>query len=274
MHPELFSFFGFHIQTYGLMMAIGFILCYVASKHLSKVTGRDPNAVDTLIVLAAVGGVIGARIVHVIQNWGAEFSDGRWMNAFKVWQGGLVFYGGFLLATALILIYALLRKEGIRALGDFCVVFVPLGHAFGRLGCFFNGCCYGGVTTSWLGIRYPHHSEPWRHQVAEGALSPFMAQSLPVWPTQLMEAAGCLVLFGVLWWLYRTKRAVRGLCAGVYLVGYACLRFGIECLRDDPRGDLHFGLTFSQCISLGLFVLGVIFLVFAAKERDDGTERC
>lgn len=271
MHSELFTLFGFHLQMYGLMLALGFVSCYFLARRLARLTGRDPGEVDTLIMVAAIGGVVGARAVYVAQNWGDLFANDP-LAAFMLWRGGLVFYGGFAVAALGIVAYGLLRREPLRRLLDFCVVFVPLGHAFGRLGCFFHGCCFGGVGGGALGVCFPHGSPAWQHQVSKGLIGPYAPQALPVWPTQLIEAAGCALLFVALWWLYRTRRRVAGLCCGVYAVAYAALRFVGECLRDDPRGDFHFGLSFSQCVSVALLLAGLGFLVMAFLERGHGTE--
>ncbi len=270
MLQELLLPFGLKLQMYGICLALGFLACYVLARWVSKWSGRNPSDVDTLIMLAAVGGVIGARIVFVIQNWERLFADCP-LRMFAFWEGGLVFYGGFLLAAAIILLYGWLKGEKIRTLADFCVLFVPLGHAFGRLGCFFYGCCFGGRTSSALGICFPRGSHAWQHQVACGEVSKYSSQALPVWPTQLIEAVGCLLLFFVLLFLYKVARWRKGLCVGVYCVAYAGLRFLGECLRDDPRGAFHFGMSFSQLISCGLFLMGMVFLGFAMREKKDGT---
>ncbi len=270
MYPELLLPFGLHLQLYGVMMALGFLSCYFAARWVCQWSKRNPSEVDTLIMLAAIGGILGARIVYVIQNWGAKFAHAP-QKIFAIWEGGLVFYGGFLLATAIIFLYARVKRESIPSLADFCVLFIPLGHAFGRLGCFFFGCCYGGQTDCALGVCYPYGSQVWSHQVANGEILRSAVHSLPVWPTQLIESAGCLLLFVLLLLLYRKCRTYVGLCAGVYALGYASLRFIVECLRVDPRGATHFGLSFSQLISCGLFVTGLVFILFALGRKKNGT---
>lgn len=272
MHSELLSFFGLRLQTYGLLMAAGFVLCYLMARRLARLTGRDVNEPDTLIMIAAVCGVMGARAVYVWQNWADEFA-GNPLAMFQVWRGGLVFYGGFALAAVGMVAYSFLRGEPLRRLTDFCVVFVPLGHAFGRLGCFFHGCCFGGVCrVEGIGVRFPKGSPAWQHQLAQGQIGRWAAEALPVWPTQLIEAVGCALLFALLWWLYRTRRAWAGLCTGVYCVAYALLRFVGEGLRDDPRGATYGGLSFSQTISVGLLAVGLVFLFSAFFLRgNDGT---
>lgn len=271
MHSELISLFGLQIQTYGLLMAIGFVLCYVMARRLARLTGRDVNEPDTLVMIAAICGVIGARSVYVWQNWAAEFAS-QPLTMFHVWRGGLVFYGGFVLAAIGMVVYAAIKREPLLRLTDFCAVFVPLGHAFGRLGCFFHGCCFGGICpVEGLGVRFPRLSPAWLHQVREGQIGEWTTQTLPVWPTQLMEAAGCALLFALLWWLYRARNEVSGLCTGVYCVVYAVLRFAVECLRDDPRGATYWGLSFSQTISVGLLLVGLVLLFKTFLERKNGT---
>ncbi len=272
MHSELFSLFGFHFQMYGLMLALGFMACYIAARKLASLSGRNPGEVDTLILLAALCGIIGARAVYVFQNWQTEFADNPGA-IFAVWRGGLVFYGGPLLAAVGLAIYAKVKREGIANLLGFCAVFIPLGHAFGRIGCFFHGCCFGGLCENALGVRFPQGSPAWLHQVGTHLISARTVKSLPVYPTQLIEAAGCLVLFIALWMCYRkaSERVRSWLCLGVYMVCYAILRFGIELLRDDPRGAFVLGLSFSQWISIGLFIAGGLCLAVSIWERRHGT---
>jgi phosphatidylglycerol:prolipoprotein diacylglycerol transferase len=270
MHPEIITICGITIQTYGLMMAIGFILCYTLATNLAKRTGRNPDEVQTIVMLAAIAGVLGARMVYVWQNWSTEFASNP-LAMFKIWQGGLVFYGGFILATLAMLVYARLKQEPLRSLTDFCAIFIPLGHAFGRIGCFFYGCCYGEICKeSAIAVAFPKGSPPWLHQVADKLISPYAAKSLPVFPIQLLEAAGCALLFGILWWTYIKFRHLRGLCSGIYCAGYALLRFTIECFRNDPRGNTYFGLSFSQTISVALLVAAACLICFALKGKNNG----
>lgn len=280
MHSDLISIFGIQIQAYGVCLAVGFLMCYWLAHRLARASGRDENQVDFLIMMAGVGGIIGARLVYVIQFWEKEFAHSP-AKAFHFWSGGLVFYGGFLLAATLILIYAWLRRrtESSLRLLDFCAVFVPLGHAFGRVGCFFHGCCFGGTcsTENVLAVTFPRYSPAWSKHYTEGLISRYAGESMPVWPTQLMEAAGLFVLFALFWWLYRGEKLRNGMIAGLYLCAYAVLRYGIEILRDDPRGALYFGvgLTFSQVISVGVFVAGLFFVFLSCCNGEkDGSVKC
>ncbi|MEG1552846.1 MAG: prolipoprotein diacylglyceryl transferase [Kiritimatiellia bacterium] len=273
MHSELFSLFGFQLQSYGLCLALGFILCYLFARKLAIRTGRNPNEVDTLITVAAVCGILGARSVYVWQNWSTEFAADP-LTLFMVWRGGLVFYGGFILASLGIAAYAVMKRESILSLGDFCVIFVPLGHAFGRIGCFFHGCCYGALCgDSPVGVCFPPSSPAFMQQLSMGLIHRSAATALPVYPTQLFEAIGCALLFFLLWTLYRLKRTARGLCIAVYCCGYALLRFVGEIFRDDPRGERYFNLSFSQGISILLILFGTLVALHLLWEKTNGTVR-
>jgi phosphatidylglycerol:prolipoprotein diacylglycerol transferase len=193
---------------------------------------------------------------------------------FQIWRGGLVFYGGFLMAAALMLCYAKVKREPILSLTDFCAVLIPLGHCFGRLGCFSFGCCYGRLCPeAWYGYAFPQGSPAWYHQVSAGLINPYSAHALPVCPIQLIEALGCGVVFGVLYVLYRRYRSVAGLCSAVYCAGYAGLRFVLEFFRDDPRGATYFGFSFSQIISFALLAVAIVLFISVLRRKNDGTVR-
>jgi phosphatidylglycerol:prolipoprotein diacylglycerol transferase len=273
MNSDLFSIFGLTIQGYGLMLAIGFLSCYFLSKRLARQTGRNETQIDFLLTTAIIGGIFGARLVYVIQFWGPEFSQSP-QKIFAFWTGGLVFYGGFLFAAALLAIYAWMQRkeESPLKLLDFCVVFLPLGHAFGRLGCFMHGCCFGGrcATDHLFATRFPQYSPAWIQQVQRGELSHNATLAHPVWATQIIEAIGLFILFGILWHLYRRQRLAPGILVAIYSLSYSVLRFFVEILRDDPRGATHFSLTFSQLVSLGLFGFGLAVLAYCLYSWKKG----
>ncbi len=268
MHSELINLFGLHIQSYGVCIAIGFILCYIFARKLALRTGRNPNEVDVIVFIAAGLGLVGARIVYVWQNWAVEFAQDP-LSLFALWKGGLVYYGGMILAILGFAVYARIKRESFLSLGDFCAVFLPLGQAFGRIGCFFHGCCFGGICgDSPIGIVYPKGSPAFLHQVYSGDISQYALRSLPVWPTQFIEAAACLALAALLWWIYlRFAKRFPGICGAGYMLGYAVIRFIVEILRDDPRGEQILGMSFSQFISVGCFLFGLLILLKLFMEK-------
>lgn len=245
MHPDLIDLGFLHLKTYGACMATGFILCW----HLiEKLSGRKD--LSNFILSLMLSGVIGSRIAYVIEHWTAEFAAHP-ERIIRVDQGGLMFYGGLILAIVVFFGWCLLKKEKMLEIADlFCTV-VPLGHACGRIGCFFYGCCYGRDSDAWCAVTFPMGSPSWFEHGRK---------LVSVLPTQLFEAGALMVLFAFLMYVYirrtRAKAAFHGLVAGLYFMGYAVIRFLLEYTRGDPRAVVC-GLSISQTISLGMFILGL-----------------
>ena len=165
-----------------------------------------------------------------------------------------MFYGGLILAVLAFFVWCALKREHPLKLADLLCTVLPLGHAFGRIGCFFYGCCYGRDSDAWCAVTFPVGSPCWFEHGRK---------TVSVLPTQLFEAAALLALFAILFSLYRRLRRYT---AGVYMMGYALIRFGIEYLRGDPRAAVG-PLSISQTISLGLFVAGAVFVWFDRRAR-------
>ena len=162
-----------------------------------------------------------------------------------------MFYGGLVLALVVFFAWCLQRRESILGMSDLLSAVVPLGHAFGRVGCFFYGCCYGRDSDAWCAVTFPAGSPSW-YEHGQRLVS--------VLPTQLFEAAALLVLFAVLMAIWRIPERRRGLVTGVYMIGYAAIRFGMEYLRGDPRAAVG-PFSISQTISIGLACVGAAFIL-------------
>ena len=256
MFPDLIKFDFLSLHTYGACMAVGFFICWQLAEKLS---GR--RDLSDLLMYLMIGGVAGSRIAYVIEHWQTQFARAP-LDIFKVWQGGLMFYGGFILALIVFFVWCRVKKESPLAMSDLICVVLPLGHACGRIGCFFYGCCYGRLSESALAVSFPRGSPAWGEQLEHGLIDSTALRSLPVLPTQLFEAAALLVLFALVLAIYlRTRRYA----AGVYLVGYAFIRFGLEYLRGDPRAAVG-PFSISQTISIGVFLAGVVFLTLAFRR--------
>ena len=268
MHSVLFQLGSLPpIRAYGLCMALGFLFGWQSAVWLCKRTRQSADQLTALLTWLMLAAILGARTAYVLEHWTSEFADNP-LAIVRVDQGGLMFYGGLIAAALVLLLYAKIYRQHLFQITDLVLAVVPLGHAFGRLGCFMHGCCYGKITSSCIGVSFPKESPAWWEQVA--ATPPLIAQtalkSLPVIPTQLIESGANLLLFALLYTLYPKRYQQRGLITGCYLVCYAVLRFGIEYLRGDPR--LAIGpFSISQTISLAILSLGLFCINYARRYQ-------
>jgi len=266
MHPDLISLGFLHLKTYGAFMALGFLAAWQVLSWLCRRTGRNPEPCSNLIMWMMVSGVVGSRIAYVIEHWSQEFADHPEL-IIRVDQGGLMFYGGLLLAIGVFLVWCWRKRENVIRMFDLFAVVIPLGHAFGRVGCFFYGCCFGRLSNSCCAVVFPRGSPAWHEQLKAGLLAADARAALPVLPTQLFEALSVFILFGVQLMLYRRFwKTHPGLVTGAYFVLYAIIRFVIEILRGDPRANVGI-FTISQSISLLLFIAGCAFILVAFCRR-------
>lgn len=209
-------------------------------------------------------GLAGARLIPIVQD---AVAAGR-LTMGLVLHGGLVFYGGLLAGL-------LAMRLGCRLLGlsawpllDAVCRYAPLGHAFGRLGCFFGGCCFGGITQGLCGVRFPAGSPAFLQHKADGLLPDGAVASLPVHPSQLYEAVGNVVLFGLLALLAKRPGGLPpGRMTTCYLLGYAVLRFALEFLRGDRVRGVWLGLSTSQYVALAVVLGATAILIRASRTH-------
>ena len=289
MWPSFGSVFGEPIPTYFAMLMLGFGAATLVAKGMARRQGLDGEVIVDLALLSLLMGVLGARVLHVIADgyfwdyvhlctdpgqviWrsvtslaecrelgGNWHADARACHAVtrdcfawaEFWNGGLAYYGGLVLATGTGI--AFLRRERFP-LGkgvDIVGAVMPLGIFFGRLGCFLGGCCFGLPTDGPFGLSFPGSSPASYEQFEQGLLRDKLLPSLPVHPTQLYEALGCLAIAAWLLGFAHGRKRFDGQVLLSFLIAYAVLRFGIEYLRADDRGAL-FGLSTSQLIGLAI----------------------
>lgn len=214
------------------MMALGFLAALVNWTLLGRKEGRDSAYCSDLLFWIMLSGIAGARIAYVAANM-PDFID-QPLSIIRIDQGGLIYYGGFLAAGIAIVVFAKIRGEKISGLFDFVITAVPLSHAFGRVGCFLNGCCFGKPAAGWPG----------------GVL-----------PVQLFEAAFNICLYAALMLFYRHRKN-NGTVLAIYLLTYPIGRFLFEFLRGDER--LRVGvMSVAQIVSTGLFLLGLAVFYFS-----------
>ena len=184
----------------------------------------------------------------------------------RFWTGGLTYYGGFV-GASLVAVWQLKRDRfPFWRAADMAGMFVPLGLAYGRMGCLLAGCCFGKLCNLPWALRFPPHSPATDKQLELHQLTSTAQASLPVHPTQIYESLGCLMLAAVLIvWFHKRKR-YDGHVFLAFAAGYATLRFLLEFLRNDDRGALG-GLSTSQIIGLLLLALVVTLHLRLLKSR-------
>ena len=246
MHPVLFTFpLGRHeiaLHSYGLLIAAGLAVGIWLAHREGGRRGFDQGRVLDLAFWLVVSGLIGSRLTYGLVNARSFFQscvdgEGPWWRSctslLAIWEGGLVFYGGVAAAALVALIFA--RREGwsFGSVGDLFAPALAIGHAFGRLGCFAAGCCFGKETASRIGVAFPRGSVAFEVLQRAGAVPLGAGETRPLHPVQLYEAAGELALFGLLCFLRPRLRRQPGALLLCYLGLYALLRFVVEIFRGD-----------------------------------------
>ncbi len=256
MHPVLLRLGPITIHTYGLLVATGMVVTLLLSRRRAPRFGLDPDRVWNLGIYMTLSGLVGAKLWYVASNWDYYSANPREIFSLSTLEAAGVFYGGLL--TGLAVAYFYVRRQNMRFLPlvDNYAAPVALGHAFGRLGCFSAGCCWGKATEVSWGVTF---SDPYAAQIVGVPLG------LRLHPTQLYEAAAELVIFGLLMGL-SARRRFDGQIFASYAILYGLARFIIEFFRGDFGRGHVFGTEFSvmQAVSLGLIVLGIyIWLRFS-----------
>lgn len=249
MQPILFHAFGIPVQAYGLFIAIGYVSALFLIRHLARSRQLEPAPFTDLCFIALCAGLVGGRVLFVLTN--LSYFREHPAEMIEFWGGGLVFYGGFLTAFPAALLYLRHKKLPLAQSLDVLAPGLALGHAFGRIGCLFAGCCHG---------RYCEL--PWAVRLDTDQVEPAL-RGLPVHPTQLYESFGLFVLTGVLVAIHRSRRARAGTVALAYLMGYAVLRAVVELFRGDSiRGTLAgTPISTSQLIAAVLLLGGSLALI-------------
>jgi phosphatidylglycerol:prolipoprotein diacylglycerol transferase len=260
MHPIFFSIGPLTIRWYGVMAAVGFLLAALFLNLNRKRANMDENQASALLFLAIISGVVGSRVFYVIQYW-SQFRD-NFSEVFRIDHGGLVFYGGFFLAIAAMIIYCRAKKLDLVRVLDVFSPALAIGHAMGRIGCFLNGCCYGSTTGSWFGVHYP-----------EGSAPALKYSGAALHPVQLYESCGNILL--ALFLLYLLRHAKRGVTLASYIVLYGVMRFVDEFFRGDHSYDQLWigGLTPAQTIGLLLIPVGICTLIYFLRRHDDENDK-
>ena len=238
------------IRWYGLMYLAAFLGFFLLGRHRlrqprwAQSTGMQPRDLEDLLFNGALGVVLGGRLGYVL-FYKPDYYLANPLEALAVWQGGMSFHGGMLGVIFAVWWWSHRTSREFWRVIDFVAPLVPLGLAAGRLGNFINGELWGRASN-----------------VAWAMVFPQANDGVPRHPSQLYQFAGeGLLLFALLWWYSATPRAP-GRVAGLFLAGYAVLRFAAEFAREPDAflGTLLLGLTMGQLLCLPMFAFGLWLL--------------
>jgi phosphatidylglycerol:prolipoprotein diacylglycerol transferase len=255
MYPVLFEFGRLRIFTYGFFLAVAFLCAiYVAAREARRL-GLPVGKFYDLCFYAVLAALVGSRLLYVLLDLRHFLANP--LKIFALWEGGLVFHGGVVLALAVVFYY--LRRHNLpwRPTLDALALGMPVGQFFGRIGCFMAGCCYGSSSNLPWAVTFTNPQ----------TLCPIKE---PVHPAQLYEAFLTLGVFGILCWL-RTRKRFDGQMLLTYFTLAGLVRFVVEFFRSplDYRGPVVWGwMPLTQLMALGLaLVCGLLLLYFSWRVQ-------
>ena len=257
---------GIPVFGYGVMVFCGFVAGGLTALRRARRVGIEADVIWDLLTWFFVAGIGGARLFYLVQKNEVVFAGVRGpadaaFRAINLSDGGLVLLGGVLAVVTATILFC--RRRGIPTmlLADLLVPSFFIGLAFGRIGCLFNGCCFGDRCELPWGLHFPAHSVPWMTLVHRGFLGPEAASTFALHPTQIYSAITALGL-SVVTAAYFWRRPYNGsvLVLGMWL--YSIKRIVIEFLRGDELGQFGTIFTISQWISAAIFLAGVVLWVY------------
>lgn len=243
MHPILFHIGSVEVRSYGVMIVLGFALAVWWAMRVAPRYGIDAEQILDLVLVTAVAGILGARLVFVALDW-HSFTE-QPLRILYFWEGGLSYHGALIGGTLAVAFQA--RRKGIAFLhlADVLAPSVALAYAVGRLGCFLGGCCYGVPTDL-----------PWACSFQD----PFNQHihTPPSHPTQIYASFSNLLIFSLLARIQKPPHPM-GKVFWAYLLFYGVYRFVVEFWRIGATSTvLALGLSDAQWVSIVMIVLGAM----------------
>lgn len=239
---------GLTIPMYGVMTAVGMLAALLLLFKTSKYVRFTEDQILSAALWAIICGFLGAKILYWLVEIKQVIANPHYL--LETLREGFVFYGALIGGLGGVAIYAAKHKLPYLAFVDLFSPSLVLAHAFGRIGCFFAGCCYGMEYDCAISVVFP-----------KGAVAP---AGVPLIPTQLMESAFLFLLTFVLIRLLKKEKTF-GVVASWYMILYGAWRFTIEFFRNDDRGFVG-ALSTSQFISIFAVVAGVLLLILVTKK--------
>ncbi len=246
---------GRQIPVYGVCWILGIALSAVVAMLIIEKTTLKRYDVVYASVFSVIGGLLGSKLLFIAVSLKTIIENNVPFEA--VLKGGFVFYGGLIGGMAGLLVYTKMFSMKALPIADILAVVLPLGHACGRIGCHFAGCCYGVPYEGFMSVTYTETM----------GNTPLNTHLFPV---QLLEAVFLFVLFVVLLVLFLKTQKV-GLATAVYLYSYAIMRFILEFIRGDLERGAFWGLSTSQLISIVIVVVVTIGVRIRKVEEEFST---
>ena len=263
MYPELFRIGSFPINTYGVFLALAFLCAILIAVKLAARDGLPKEKIYDLCLWMLLASLVGSKLLMLFTE--PEYRDHPLqLISLDFLRSGGVFYGGFI--AAVLTGYFLMKRYNLPwwKTADACAPGIAIGSFFGRQGCFAAGCCWGKPTNLPWGVKFTELG----HQITGVPTDSYLH------PTQLYESFAMFAVFLFLLWLHKSKR-FSGQVILAYALLYSIIRFTIEFVRDDPRGDILglttlTGLSTSQLISVvvGLSALAILIARWRRAQVD------
>ncbi len=252
MYPIIAKFGPVTIYSYGLLVAIAFLFGIFIARLEAHRKNIKPDLLYDLSFYLIIGSLLGGRLYYLI-FFNPQVFIKEPFSILKVWEGGLAIHGAVFGGILAGLLFSKIHKASFWKLADIVAPSIILGQAIGRIGCFFNGCCFGVPTESIFGVRFPKET-----------LADLAYNGLAVHPTQLYESFFSMIGFFVLWALRKKIRFDGGLFL-LYLMMYNCIRVFVSSLRGDSLYIWDTNIKIAQVISGAIFVAA--FILFAQKKK-------
>lgn len=254
MHSKLFGIGPLEIHSYGLMLAISFLVGIYFSMHRARKQNIDPNKIIDLSVVIVISAILGARFLYVIFH--LEEFKGHWLDTINPFQSsgqigiaGLTMLGGFIAAVVFSMLFLNVKKLPALKIADIVVPALGLGIFITRIGCFLNGCCFGVPTELPWGMVFPHDSP-----------AGYFFPDQHIHPAQLYSSLYGLLIFGGILLFERIKK-FDGFLLYLFFIFYGISRFTVDIFRYYEDSMIlvqikNFSLSVNQGISLLLIILG------------------
>ncbi len=247
MYPVLFNIGPLPVRGYGFAIAMGLLVCIFFSRKEAVRVGENPDLLMDLAFYTIIAGLIGSRLFYLFNDM--DYFIKNPLNIFKVWEGGLVFYGAAIGAGITGFYYLKKNDMKLWKTVDIAAPFLPLAHAIARIGCLLAGCCYGAICDL-----------PWAITFHDKlSIAP---TEVALHPTQIYSTLSNFTIFIFLYW-FRKKKKFEGQVFWIYVLIYSVARSFVEMFRGDPRGTWGFGpLSVSQSVGVIMFINNCLCINF------------